>query len=148
MQHNIRHIRTIGLQTRRLFPIKRPKSTYVQASNPPDLAKSIPDERIRPVDHGVPPGPFPSSAMYKNYPEADQNVVEQMEDAKSRPSSSASTPAHPGTIQQGLGKAGEVEKIEDGVGSSSAVRFRSAPGEMSEGSDGGLGLMKKKENKT
>ncbi|KAG8826090.1 hypothetical protein FRC17_008412 [Serendipita sp. 399] len=146
MQQNLRHIRVVSymrLQTRRAPIMTRPKSSYVQATNPPDPAKPIPDDRIRPVDHGVPPGPFPSSLMYKQYPEADEGVVEGMEDAKRRPSSSASTPAHPGTTQEGLGRAGELEKIEEGVGSSSAVRFRSAPGEMSQGGDGGLGLMEK-----
>ena len=88
-----------------------------------------------------------------------------MEDAKSRPSSSSAGPAHPFTTralgddeagtdigrgghkmstgweEQGSGGEGRgVMKDGRGVGWSAAVRYRSAPGMMEEGSDGGLGL--------
>ncbi|KZS87885.1 hypothetical protein SISNIDRAFT_460482 [Sistotremastrum niveocremeum HHB9708] len=49
-------------------------------------------------------------------------------------SSSSAAPAHPKLTKQ-------APQNPDGVGSSSAVRYRSAPGEMSGGGDGGLGLM-------
>lgn len=64
-----------------------------------------------------------------------------MKDASRRPSSSSSTPAHPGTTQEGVGRAGSLQKDEDGIGWSGAVRHRSSPGEMSAGGEGGLGLM-------
>lgn len=86
--------------------------------------------------------------MYQHFPAADQDVVDGIEEAKSRPSSAAATPAHPGTTREGLGRAGKLPTDEGGVGSSSAVRFRSAPGEMSEGGEGGLGLMRDGDGKS
>ncbi|KIM27134.1 hypothetical protein M408DRAFT_330243 [Serendipita vermifera MAFF 305830] len=80
--------------------------------------------------------------MYEHFPPADQEVVDGIEEASNRPSSSSTSPAHPATTREGLGRAGQLKKDEDGIGSSSAVRFRSAPGEMAEGGEGGLGLMR------
>ena len=138
---------------------------YIQSRPPPDPSTKIPDPRIVPPDHGEPAGAFPSTLFYENYPAATSETIKAMEDAKSRPSSSSTTPAHPfttrtladeeagtdigrgghkastGWTEQGCGGEGRgVMKDESGVGWSAAVRYRSAPGMMEEGSDGGLGL--------
>lgn len=120
--------------------------SYVHATPPKDPSTPIPDERITPPDHGEAPGAFPTSALYRQHPklENESPLVQGMTKAKEHPSSSSNTPAHPGTTREGLGRAGVLEKDESGVGWSSAVRHRSAPGEMQQGGDGGLGLMDKK----
>jgi hypothetical protein len=133
---------------RRLASSNAPKSgsaKYVHATPPNDPSKPISDDRITPPDHGEAPGAFPTSALYRQHSKVDEDsqMVEVMNQYKDNPSSSASSPAHPGTTKEGLGRAGKLEKDESGVGSSSAVRFRSAPGEMQQGGDGGLGLMNK-----
>ena len=142
---------------------KPPK--YLQSRPPHDPSTKIPDPRIVPPDHGEPAGPFPSTLLYENYLPASSETIESMEDAKSRPSSSSAGPAHPFTTralgdeeagtdigrgghkmstgweEQGSGGEGRgVMKDGRGVGWSAAVRYRSAPGMMEEGSDGGLGL--------
>jgi hypothetical protein len=142
---------------------KPPK--YVQSRPPQDPSTKIPDPRIVPPDHGEPAGPFPSTLLYENHPPATPATVKAMEDARSRPSSSSTTPAHPFTTraladeeagtdvgrggykastgwqEQGYGGEGRgVVKDESGVGWSAAVRYRGAPGMMEEGSEGGLGL--------
>jgi len=149
---------------------KPPK--YLQSKPPQDPSTKIPDPRIIPPDHGEPAGPFPSTLPYENHPPATPGTVEAMEDAKSRPSSSSTTPAHPFTTraladeeagtdvgrggyktstgwqEQGYGGEGRgVVKDESGIGWSAAVRYRSAPGMMKEGSEGGLGLRGFKEKK-
>jgi hypothetical protein len=144
MHRRVAFTTNITYQSRRIAcsTSKSSKPKYVQATTPRDPAKPIPDDRIKPPDHGVPPGSHPSSALYKQFPEADQDTIDGMKDAANRPSSSASTPAHPATTQEGAGRAGSLKKDKDGVGWSSAVRHRSSPGEMSAGGEGGLGLMK------
>lgn len=120
-------------------------TAYVVSTPPKDRSIPIPDDRIVQPNQDLPSSAFPSSSsatMYEHFPAADQEAVDRMKAAQSQPSSTASTPAHPGTTKDGLGRAGTLPKNEEGIGSSSAVRFRSAPGEMNEGSDGGLGLMK------
>ena len=153
-------VRPLGV---RFNSTKPPK--YVQSRPPQDLSTKISDTRIVPPDHGEPAGPFPSTLLYENYPRAPPETVKAMEDAKSRPSSSSTTPAHPFTTraladeeagtdvgrggykastgweEQGYGGEGRgVAKDESGVGWSAAVRYRSAPGMMEEGGEGGLGL--------
>ena len=144
MHRRIALITNITSQARRIASStsKSGKPKYVQATTPRDHAKPISDDRIKPPDHGVPPGSHPTSALYKQFPEADQDTIDAMKDAANRPSSSASTPAHPATTQEGIGRAGALKKDKDGVGWSSAVRHRSSPGDMSAGGEGGLGLMK------
>jgi hypothetical protein len=130
--------------TRRTVSNTTKSTSYVHATTPSDPATRIPDDRITPPDHGVPPEAFPSSAMYTHHPEASQGMLEDLEDAAKRPSSSSATPAHPGNTRDGTERAGKLDTREDGVGWSSAVRHRSAPGEMAQGGDGGLGLMDSK----
>src|ERR1700753_4343989 len=55
---------------------------------------------------------------------------------KSNDSSTSTSQAHPKLTQF-------APKNTEGIGSSSAVRYRSAPGDMRDGSDGGLGVMDK-----
>ena len=134
--------------TQAASPDSRPK--YVHATASSATGEKISDPRVKKQDHGEVPGPFPSSALYTNYPPASSELVDTLQDGKgeARMSSTSASPAHPTTTTTksqggGLGRAGEVPRNEEGVGSSSAVRFRSAPGEMASGGDGGLGLMKK-----
>lgn len=72
-------------------------------------------------------GPYKSTSLY---------TVQETTDAPSADLSSSTSagPAHPTLTKQ-------APQNEDGVGSSSGVRHRSAPGAMSQGGDGGLGLM-------
>jgi hypothetical protein len=131
--------------TRRTASSSAKSTSYVVSTPPKNTSRPIPDDRIVQPNQDLPSSAFPSSSsatMYEHFPAADQEAVDRMKAAQSRPSSTASTPAHPGTTQDGLGRAGNLPKNEEGIGSSSAVRFRSAPGEMNQGSDGGLGLMK------
>jgi len=72
---------------------------YLQFEPPQDPSTKIPDPRIVPPDHGEPAGPFPSTLLYENHPPATPGTVKAMEDAKSRPSSSSTTPAHPFTTR-------------------------------------------------
>jgi len=123
-----------------------PQPTYVVAAAGKDTAVPVPDERIHQPKYTIPPSAFPSSSsakMYEHFPAAGEEAVEEMRERQKWPSSTATTPAHPATTREGLGRAGHLKKIEGGIGSSSAVRFRSAPGEMSQGGEGGLGLMEK-----
>jgi len=167
--HNSHVRRGLMILSRGMLYGVRFKSTkppkYVQSRPPPDTPTKIPDPRIVPPDHAEPAGPFPSTLLYENYPPALSETIKAMEDAKSRPSSTSTTPAHPFTTralgdeeagtdigrgghkkstgwqEQGYGGEGRgVMKDESGVGWSAAVRYRSAPGRMEEGSDGGLGL--------
>ena len=75
-------------------------------------------------------GAYSSTSPYE--PQTETNAPESIN------SSTSTSHAHPTTTQN-------APKNASGVGSSSAVRFRSAPGEMKDGSDGGLGLMNKGE---
>ncbi|GJJ08025.1 hypothetical protein Clacol_002232 [Clathrus columnatus] len=81
------------------------------------------------VDHDVPGGPYPTADPYVMPPatEPPSNTNAQM-------SSTSPGPAHPNTTSR-------VPQNPGGVGESSAVRYRSAPGAMAEGSNGGLSLM-------
>lgn len=123
---------------------------YVHATAPQSQGEKISDPRVKKQDHGESPGPFPTSGLYTHHPPASEELVAKLNDTKgeARMSSASVSPAHPTTTTTkdqggGLGRAGEVPRSEEGVGSSSAVRFRSAPGEMAKGGDGGLGLMNK-----
>jgi hypothetical protein len=80
------------LSSARFGSTKPPK--YVQSRPPTDPSTKIPDPRIVPPDHGEPAGPFPSTLLYENYPAAPYETVEAMENAKSRPSSCSTMPAH------------------------------------------------------
>jgi hypothetical protein len=73
-------------------------------------------------------GAYASTSPYEKQPTATQ--------PKENNSSTSASQAHPTTTKY-------APKNASGVGSSSSVRFRSAPGEMKDGSDGGLGLMDK-----
>jgi hypothetical protein len=88
-----------------------------------------------PMKGGAPPGAYPSSAFYTNYPDA----AEPRRPLDSERSSTSSDPfRHPRTTS-----TEKISRNEAGVGESAAVRFREAPGEMGGrgGGDGGLGLM-------
>ncbi|KIJ43113.1 hypothetical protein M422DRAFT_31035 [Sphaerobolus stellatus SS14] len=70
------------------------------------------------------------------YPTSDPYVMPHPTAAPENANLSSTSPgvAHPNTTSR-------VPQNPSGIGSSAAVRFRSAPGEMSAGSDGGLDLM-------
>jgi len=89
---------------------------------------SEPDPQDRP--YKVPSGAYATTSPYE--PQTGTNPPESLN------SSTSASRAHPTTTQH-------APKNASGIGSSSAVRFRSAPGEMKDGSDGGLGLMNKGE---
>jgi len=81
------------------------------------------------AEHDVPGGPYPTADPYVMPP-----ATEQPSHQNAQMSSTSPGLAHPNTTSR-------VPQNPGGVGESSAVRYRSAPGAMSEGSNGGLGLM-------
>ena len=88
---------------------------------------SEPDPSSTPYE--VPYGAYPTSAPYENFPSTDAPIT--------TPHSSTSPDlAHPYTTLA-------ADQNFTGIGASASVRFRSAPGEMAAGGDGGLGLMDK-----
>lgn len=121
--------------------LSRGKTEYVQGLTHRSSAKVVSDERTKDPEYKETPGAFPTSALYKQFPDADPERVESTRNAAIRQSSTSSTPAHPGTTQEGLGRSGHLSKDEGGVGWSAAVRHRTSPGEMNAGGEGGLGLM-------
>jgi len=86
---------------------------------------SEPDPQDKP--YKVPSGAYASTSPYETQKPAEAPNA-------GATSSSSNSPPHPKTTASATHNA-------SGVGSSSAVRYRSAPGEMKDGSDGGLGLM-------
>jgi len=72
------------------------------------------------------------------YPTSDPYVMPQATSAPSEAPMASAAPgaAHPNTTSR-------VPQNPSGVGTSAHVRYRSAPGMMAAGSEGGLGLMDK-----
>lgn len=94
---------------------------------------SEPDPRSTPYE--VPYGAYPTSAPYQNYAATDA--------PKTSPRSSTSADlAHPVTTRAATQNPTGANDAE-GIQESASVRFRSAPGQMQDGGDGGLGLMDK-----
>lgn len=110
---------------------KQSDHTSEPSESPLYVVSDSPQENF----HGVPAGAFPTSAPYVNFPETDPPDTEGAQVS----STSSDLLAHPQTTRG-------VPQHEGGVGSSSAVRHREAPGQMGAqgGSDGGLGLMDEK----
>ncbi|TDL17385.1 hypothetical protein BD410DRAFT_708169, partial [Rickenella mellea] len=104
------------------------KRTYVVSQ--PDVAHT---------PYEVPSGAYHNSSPYTTgAPQSSPPPTRPGDE----PSSSSNSAAHPYTTTR-------VQRNEDGVGESGAVRFRGAPGGMGDrgGGDGGLGLMDKKSTK-
>lgn len=92
---------------------------------------SEPDPHATPYE--VPYGAYPTSAPYRNYPATDAPLT-------SPRSSTSPDLAHPVTTRAApQNPTGSNDAA--GIQESAAVRFRDAPGQLSPGSDGGLGLM-------
>jgi len=121
----VRPIRGIGSQggyEKAVEPTPEPVTSH---SGSQTYVVSEPDPQDK--RYKVPSGAYASTSPYESQKPA--------ESPNAGPSSSSSTsPAHPKTTAS-------APHNESGIGSSSAVRFRSAHGEMQDGSDGGLGLM-------
>jgi hypothetical protein len=104
-------------------PEKTPDTpTYVQSSTPPS-------ER----GYAVPPGAFPSAAPYAHFPAAARPGV------LDRPLASAAPDrAHPVLTAKVPTNESGVH-VDGGIGASSAVRFRDAPGTENAAMGGGAG---------
>lgn len=103
----------------------------VTASGTRHYVVSEPDPRATPYE--VPYGAYPTSAPYKNFPPTDAPAT--------APRASTSPDyAHPVTTRAAPQNPTGGD-IESGVQASAAVRNAQAPGQLQQGSEGGLGLM-------
>jgi hypothetical protein len=106
-------------------PLTNPNSTRTYVVSSPDPSNT---------PYEVPSGAYPNASPYENPPRV---VAANGEDfLNTNPSSTSVSPAHPTTTST---TAGMVDRNDVGVGESSAVRFRSAPGEMGKRGGGSYG---------
>jgi hypothetical protein len=113
-------------------------SDILDAPESTDRGPSHVQTSTSPSDRGyaVPPGPYPTSAPYENFPSASRPEV------LDRPISSTSpNRAHP-TLSNKVPRNESGVLTPGGIGASSAVRHADAPGEMGAvgGGRGGAGI--------